>query len=424
MAPIVLINPYIHGGGGTPAPEPPASAAAITFNASAGDNTLHLRSETSGFDGDIYWGDGTTSTCPVDGGNVVHNYASAGEYTISIDGTKFAGFYVALQSGADKYLELNSMGDWSGSHSVDILTNAFLGAANLDTVTAGALDNITSATSGTSMFRLCSSLTTLPTDLFKYCTAITSMTQTFKGTGITSVPTDLFRYNTLVTSFAYVFEDCSSLTTVPADTFRYNTLVTILDFAFSGSGIDTIPSGLFQYNTAVTSMSSLFANCTSLTSIPADLFRYNTSLGIAASLFDGCSSLTTVPADTFRYNTLLGSARIMFANCTSLETLPADLFRYNTRTDNHFKLFYNCPKLQLRADIFGTDYSNRFTYGATGMDFRYTFQLTGGFTGTQGTAPDLWNFTYTDTSVSKTDCFDGHSTSSVDNYASIPAEWL
>jgi hypothetical protein len=45
------------------------------------------------------------------------------------------------------------------------------------------------------------------------------------------------------------------------------------------------------------------------------------------------------------------------------------------------------------------------------------------FTGTQGTAPDLWNCTYG--SVTSASCFygAGNSTTSLSNYASIPIGW-
>ncbi|MGL5937481.1 MAG: InlB B-repeat-containing protein, partial [Phocaeicola sp.] len=43
---------------------------------------------------------------------------------------------------------------------------------------------------------------------------------------LTGVPIDLFRYNTAVTNFSSAFKNCSKLTEVPADLFRYNTAVT------------------------------------------------------------------------------------------------------------------------------------------------------------------------------------------------------
>jgi hypothetical protein len=50
--------------------------------------------------------------------------------------------------------------------------------------------------------------------------------------------------------------------------------------------------------------------------------------------------------------------------------------------------------------------------------------LTSSFTGTQGTAPELWNAAYGTGTPTTTDCFQGQSTASLTNYASIPAPWL
>jgi hypothetical protein len=56
-------------------------------------------------------------------------------------------------------------------------------------------------------------------------------------------------------------------------------------------------------------------------------------------------------------------------------------------------------------------------------NFTECFKLISAFTGTQGTAPDLWDCDFGTETPTTTNCFTGHSTDSVDNYADIPTAW-
>ena len=142
--------------------------AHIGFNATVGNNTLHLRNQTGGYDCTIWWGDGSKSTAPVNGGNVVHSYVEAGVKEIIITGNSFAGFYVNNQIGKEKYAAAYSMGQWE----TDTMTNF------------------------DSCFYGCTSLTTLPTDLFRYNTAVTDFNSCFYGcTGLT-LRSDIFGSDT------------------------------------------------------------------------------------------------------------------------------------------------------------------------------------------------------------------------------------
>lgn len=86
-------------------------------------------------------------------------------------------------------------------------------------------------------------------------------------------------------------------------------------------------------------------------------------------------------------------------------------------------VFYGCNKLQLPANIFYENgITDRFS-GASSVNFNY-FMYRTSFTGTQGTAPDLWNQTGI-TSVSSFFTFAGagNSLTSLTNYADIPTAW-
>ena len=200
----------------------------------------------------------------------------------------------------------------------------------------------------------------------------------------------------------------------------------------SCSSITSIPIGLFDncVNLTAEAFFSAFDGCTSLETIPTDLFRYNTEVSTQAfySTFVLCTSLVSIPTDLFRYNTGVGYGAFFraFYGCASLETVPELLFKYNTAVSNNtfYRTFYGCNKLQLNAKIFYDtgEASTRFLNKV--IDFENCFYRTS-FTGTQGTAPDLWNCDFgTETPVT-TNCFAGagNSLTSLDNYGDIPTAW-
>jgi len=113
-----------------------------------------------------------------------------------------------------------------------------------------------------------------------------------------------------------------------------------------------------------------------------------------------------------------------FYGCTGLTSLPTDLFRYNTAVSSSgfYRTFHGCTKLQLSPYIFFSagEESTRFLNRVS--NFQECFYLTS-FSGSQGTAPALWNCDFGTGTPTKTDCFQGHSSSSLSNWANIPADW-
>ena len=178
----------------------------------------------------------------------------------------------------------------------------------------------------------------------------------------------------------------------------------------------------------LSNFSSTFYGCTGLTSLPTDLFRYNTAVSSSGfyATFYNCTSLTSIPTDLFRYNTAVSSSGFYrtFQNCTGLTSLPTDLFRYNTAVSSSgfYRTFHGCTKLQLSPYIFFSagEESTRFLNRVS--NFQECFYLTS-FSGSQGTAPALWNCDFGTGTPTKTDCFQGHSSSSLSNWANIPADW-
>ena len=114
-----------------------------------------------------------------------------------------------------------------------------------------------------------------------------------------------------VTNMSSMFYNCSSLTSGPQmDTSK----VTNMGSMFYGcKSLTSIP----QMDTSkVTNMYSMFTNCSSLTSIPQMDTSKVTNMG---SMFSVCSSLTSIPQMDTSKVTNMGS---MFNGCSSLTSIP------------------------------------------------------------------------------------------------------
>lgn len=385
----------------------------------------------------IDWGDGVienfTST-----GQKTHTYYLVRTHTVRISGRFRTGGNIQLGSNSANRARLVGTGVIPLIPGLANFISTFSDCTGITTIPEDLFryNPQVTANAFNSVFSRCSGLTSIPKDLFRYNTRAT--TSVFRSafylcTGIKSIPVDLFRYNTLVTSSAFyqAFYGCTGITSIPDDLFRYNTLVSTSGMygVFQGcTGITSIPTDLFRYNTAVSTsgFQQTFYGCTGLTSIPTDLFRYNTAVttsGFSSALY-GCTGLTSLPTDLFRYNTLVSSSGFSsaFYGCTGLTSLPTDLFRYNTACTSWNSTFEGCVKLQQNANIFYQDGAQATRFLNQTVDFTECFKVTS-FTGTTGVAPDLWNCDFGTETATKTDCWQGHSVSTVSNFGDIPAAW-
>jgi hypothetical protein len=391
----------------------------------------------------VDWGDGTANSAVTtyNDTNRIHTYATNGTYQVEITGT-MEGWSFNNTGDKLKITKVVNWGDVSKFNGFKYLKAGFYGCTNLTSLGVGII--LASGTGVLSQgfyytFYGCASLTTIPTDLFKYNTAISAsgFCATFRGcTSLTTIPTDLFKYNTAISTsgFYATFQGCTSLTTIPTDLFKYNIAVSTSGFYYTFYGcasLTTIPTDLFKYNTAVSTYGfyHTFYGCASLTTIPTDLFKYNTAVSTSGfyGTFRDCTSLTTIPTDLFKYNTAVSTSGFCatFYGCTSLTTVPTDLFRYNTACLSFTSAFQGCVKLQLNTTIFygagesGTRFLNQ------SVDFTSCFSRST-FSGTQGTAPDVWNCNFGTGTPTKTTCFGGagNSLASLNNYNSIPSKLM
>jgi len=371
----------------------------FTVSGAAAGRTITLPLIAGGYyDAYVDWGDGTPESHITAFNSVarIHTYAAAGVYTISITGSLPS---LKFNNGGDR-LKLTDIVYWGDPDAIEpfaAIWGMFYGCSNCRSLGMGK----PRATSGSveDAFRDMTSITSIPVGLLDLITVATNFASTFYGcTGITSIPADLFRYNTSATTFAACFLNCTGLTSIPADIFRYNVLVT--------------------------NFSSVFSGCTGITSIPNDIFRYNTSVTAFLNVFQNCTGLTSLPTDLFRYNTLANNFQAVFSGCSNLATVPALLFKYNLLVTNFVNAFLFCNKLQLRIDIFYASGEHTTRFLNRSVQFTNCFNKNG-WTGIQGTAPDLWTCSFGSGTPTRTACYGGigNSSTSLTNFASIPAEW-
>lgn len=151
--------------------------------------------------------------------------------------------------------------------------------------------------------------------------------------------------------FMNLFTRCTSLTSIPQDLFKYNVNITQIGSCFQQcSSLLVIPIDLFKYNTKLAGVASCFSECSSLTSIPKDLFKYNTSVIYFNYCFENCTSLTTIPTDLFKYNTNAIGFNNCFYNCSNVTSAVPELWVSHPNA-NHTKCFYKCTKASNYSSI-------------------------------------------------------------------------
>jgi hypothetical protein len=241
----------------------------------------------------------------------------------------------------------------------------------------------------------------------------------------------LFQFNTSISSGAFpsTFRDCP-LTSIPSGLFSTLTAISSGAFqsTFRGTSITSIPGTLFSNNTNIniSAFQQTFFGCTLLTTITSGLFNNNTNVGFNSfdSTFANCSVLNSLPIDIFKFNALAQQFKYTFQNC-GLATLGPDFFRNNTACTNFTGVFEGCTRLQLNSTIFYSSGEQSTRFLNQSVNFTDCFKRTS-FTGSQGTAPDLWNCNFGTGTPTRTGAFGGagNSLTSISNYNDIPVNWL
>jgi hypothetical protein len=177
----------------------------------------------------VDWGDGNVSTGLT--GDVTHNYASAGIYTISVAGLFPRVFY---NNGGDrqKVKKILSFGDivWGD------FNQAFRGCAITDI--NGVISNGQAVITFESALRDMA-LTLILASLFQNCPLVTNFSFCFINNQIDTIPQGLFDNNPLVTNFESTFRNNGLIPNCPSDLFANNPLANNFTLCFFGSTLTT-----------------------------------------------------------------------------------------------------------------------------------------------------------------------------------------
>lgn len=265
-------------------------------------------SDGSIFDFVVDWGDGTTNyITSADDPNSVHEYENVGTYEVEIvgkcEGWSFNNGSVATTWAIRKIKYWGDVGKFDG---FKYLKNGFYGCINLTDIGHGSIIDA-GITDLSQLFRDCSSLGTLPDEIFYNCVDVKIFNNAFAScTSLTKIPENLFDTNILALSFNGIFNSCNALTTVPQNLFRYNTIATDFCGAFDGCNKLKLNAYIFyndetEKSTRFLNQSPDFAKCFTIsvfTGVPGtapELWdcAYGTGTPIKTSCFAG-HSVTSV----------------------------------------------------------------------------------------------------------------------------------
>ena len=151
--------------------------------------------------------------------------------------------------------------------SLTTAASMFASCWGLTSIPEGIFDGST----GITTFSLCfawNSITNLPEDLFRYQQSLggNPFEYAFAGMQITTIPANLLKWSgTQIDYLDGTFAYCESLTTVPTDLFRYNTAIVASWSTFEGCvGLETVSANLFKYNTSCIAFIYTFLDCNKL----------------------------------------------------------------------------------------------------------------------------------------------------------------
>ena len=307
------------------------------------------------FNATVNYGDGTGSqtVTAYNDSNLTHSFATAGQHTITIDGTfPNVRFYdnAASRVLVDEVVNLGDVG-WLNFYA------AFRDCINLTVFNVGTTDT-SSVNTIQSMFRGCTSLSALDLSNFDTSSVSTISTMFYNCTNLTSL--DLSSFDTSsVTTMQSMFYNCLSLTSLDVSGFDTSSVNNMGEMFFNCSSLTTLDLSGFD-TSSVTGMQQMFQNCSSLTSL--DLSGFDTSsVTSMAAMFQNCNSLTSLNLSGFNTSSV-NNMYAMFRDCSSLTSLDVSGFNTSSVTTMSY-MFFNCNSLTaLDLSIFNTSSVNNMSY--------------------------------------------------------------
>jgi len=278
------------------------------------------------FNATVDYGDGTGSqtVTAYNDANLTHSFATAGQHTITIDGTfPNVKFYdnTASRVLMDEVVDLGDVG-WV------TLGFAFRDCTNLTTFNGGTADT-SSVTTMQDIFLGCSSLTSLDLSSFDTSSVTTMQAMFFNCSSLTSL--DLSNFDTSsINNMSYMFNGCSSLTSLNVSSFDTSSVSNMQSMFNTCSSLTSLDLSSFD-TSSVNTMAYMFFACSSLTTLDLSNFDTSSVTSMQAMLFK-CSSLTSLNVSNFDTSNVTTMVN-MFRDCSSLISLNIKHFDISSVTD-------------------------------------------------------------------------------------------
>lgn len=215
-----------------------------------------------------------------------------------------------------------------------------------------------------SLFKNCSQITSIPSDLFLKATELVYVDSLFeKCTGLIEIPNNLFSACIKLYSANQLFDGCINITSIPSNLFSNCSRLTRVYSCFSGTGITSIPSDLFSNNAELKNINSLFYGCKSLIEIPEKLFWNNNKITEFSDVFNGCKELTEIPENIFQNLIDVTDISGVFEFCSKLTSIPPKIFSKLTKLKSAVEVFKYTYVLEIPEELFATNNNLVNVYG-------------------------------------------------------------
>lgn len=191
-------------------------------------------------------------------------------------------------------LETIPAGMFKNNVNVTTLTKCFQNCTSLKAVPAQMFGTSTKTKTLSYLFSGCTALESIAPDAFSGLKAAsTTFMYAFEDcSSLKEIPDGLLKDNSTVSTWTGMFRNCTALRKVGSNVFNCAGSTTFGSIFYGCTALEEIGENLLVNAGRLTGITSLFRDCSSLKSVPVNIFDECTKLKTVTSAFSGCSSLT------------------------------------------------------------------------------------------------------------------------------------